>query len=99
MIKLGTYHTLRILRHTDPGIYLEGDETTGDILLPLTAVTSPAPKRRVRRSDSRLDTMVPQAMSMEITPAKDRGAPSSRRISGQAEPSSESGRPRLMKAR
>lgn len=39
MIKLGTYHTLRILRHTDPGIYLEGDETTGDILLPKRYVT------------------------------------------------------------
>ena len=39
MIQLGNYNTLRILRHTDPGIYLEGDETTGDILLPKRYVT------------------------------------------------------------
>ena len=39
MIKLGDYNTLKILRHTDPGIYLEGDETTGDILLPKRYVT------------------------------------------------------------
>ena len=40
MIQLGNYNTLRILRHTDPGIYLEGDETTGDILLPKRYVTN-----------------------------------------------------------
>ena len=40
MIKLGDYNTLKILRHTDPGIYLEGDETTGDILLPKRYVTN-----------------------------------------------------------
>jgi predicted RNA-binding protein (virulence factor B family) len=39
MIELGNYNTLRILRHTDPGIYLEGDDTTGDILLPKRYVT------------------------------------------------------------
>ena len=39
MIQLGNYNTLRILRHTDPGIYLEGDDTTGDILLPKRYVT------------------------------------------------------------
>ena len=40
MIQLGNYNTLRILRHTDPGIYLEGDEKTGDILLPKRYVTN-----------------------------------------------------------
>ena len=39
MIKLGDYNTVKVLRHTDPGIYLEGDETTGDILLPKRYVT------------------------------------------------------------
>ena len=39
MIKLGDYNTLTILRHTEPGIYLEGDEKTGDILLPQRYVT------------------------------------------------------------
>ncbi|MCR4959786.1 MAG: GntR family transcriptional regulator [Prevotella sp.] len=39
MIELGNYNILRILRHTDPGIYLEGDDTTGDILLPKRYVT------------------------------------------------------------
>ena len=43
----------------------------------LTAVTSAVPKRRVMRSDSRLETMVPPAMIMEITPAKDSSAPDS----------------------
>ena len=39
MIKLGDYNTLTILRKTDPGIYLQGDENTGDILLPNRFVT------------------------------------------------------------
>ena len=39
MIRLGTFNTLTILRRTDPGIYLEGDEKTGDILLPQRFVT------------------------------------------------------------
>ena len=41
----------------------------------LTAVTRAAPKRRVMRSDSRLDTIVPAAMIIETTPAKDSSAP------------------------
>lgn len=39
MILLGNYNTLTILRRTDPGIYLQGDEQTGDILLPQRFVT------------------------------------------------------------
>ncbi|MCR4603529.1 MAG: GntR family transcriptional regulator [Prevotella sp.] len=39
MIRLGDYNTLKILRRTEPGIYLEGDEKTGDILLPQRYVT------------------------------------------------------------
>jgi len=34
MIQIGQYNTLRVLRHVDFGAYLEGDEDTGDILLP-----------------------------------------------------------------
>ena len=34
MITLGNYATLTVLRQADHGLYLEGDELTGDILLP-----------------------------------------------------------------
>ena len=34
MIKLGDYNTLKVARRADQGIYLEGDEKSGDILLP-----------------------------------------------------------------
>jgi len=34
MITLGNYTTLTVVRKADHGIYLEGDERTGDILLP-----------------------------------------------------------------
>lgn len=43
--------------------------------------------------------MVPTAMIIESTPAKDTGTPKGPYIEGQAAPSSESGRPRLMNAR
>ena len=65
----------------------------------LTAVTTPEPKRRVSRSLSRLETMVPTAMIMETPPAKESGTPNSPYTVGQAEPSSESGSPRLIKDR
>ena len=39
MIKLGDYNTLTVLRRTEPGIYLSGDERTCDILLPQRYVT------------------------------------------------------------
>ena len=39
MVVLGNYNTLKVLRLTDPGIFLEGDERTGDILLPRRFVT------------------------------------------------------------
>lgn len=38
MIELGNYNTLRILRRTDPGIYLDGGDI-GDILLPNRYIT------------------------------------------------------------
>ena len=34
MIKLGDYNTLKVLRRAEQGLYLEGDERSGDILLP-----------------------------------------------------------------
>lgn len=34
MIKLGDYNTLKVIRRADQGFYLEGDEMSGDILLP-----------------------------------------------------------------
>lgn len=40
MIKLGDYNTLKIDHVADHGLYLAGDETTGDILLPQRYVTS-----------------------------------------------------------
>ena len=39
MIALGKYNTLRIDHRADQGLYLAGDETTGDILLPNRYVT------------------------------------------------------------
>ena len=39
MITLGDYNTLTILRRTEHGLYLSGDEKSGDILLPQRFVT------------------------------------------------------------
>ena len=39
MINLGSFNTLRIIRRAEQGLYLEGDEQTGDILLPNRYVT------------------------------------------------------------
>lgn len=39
MLKLGDYQTLKIVRRADHGLYLEGDEKSGDILLPQRYVT------------------------------------------------------------
>ena len=43
----------------------------------LTAVTAPAPNRRLTRSEARLETMVPLAMIMVMIPAKATGTPRS----------------------
>ena len=40
MIELGKYNTLRIDHSADHGLYLAGDETTGDILMPKRYVTN-----------------------------------------------------------
>ena len=64
----------------------------------LTTVTRAVPNRAISRVLSRLETTVPQETIMEITPAKDKGAPKSMCMTGQAEPSRESGSPKLIKA-
>ena len=69
------------------------------VMATLAAVTTPVPKRRVSRSLCRLETIVPAAMIMEITPAQLTGTSSCWYITGQAAPSRPSGNPRLMKAR
>ena len=47
----------------------EKPNSAAAVMATLTAVTRPAPKRPVSRSDSRLDTMVPTEITVEITPA------------------------------
>ena len=61
-------------------------------------MTLPAPNRKVIRSDSNADTMVPAEMVMEMPPSQETGAFKSVPIVGQAAPSTASGKPRLMKA-
>ena len=65
----------------------------------LTTVTMRVPSRCVRRSESRLERIVPPEITMDTMPMKDTDTPSSACMTGQPEPSSESGSPRLMKAR
>ena len=54
---------------------------------------------RVRRSLWRLETMVPTATIMEITPAQETGTPNWTYMDGHAAPRRASGRPRLIKER
>lgn len=61
--------------------------------------TIPVPKRRSRRPLFRLETIVLAETVMDRKPAAESGASNSGRITGQAEPRMESGKPRLMKAR
>ena len=63
----------------------------------LTAVTGPAPNRFVSLSLIRLETIVPSPMVIDMMLAKLSGELNSTRITGHAEPSSESGSPRLIK--
>ncbi|MNR54998.1 hypothetical protein D3C85_1752890 [compost metagenome] len=48
---------------------------------------------------ARLDTIVPPATTIDKIPADPKEAPISGHITGQAEPSNESGSPRLINAR
>ena len=77
----------------------EKPKSAAAVIATLAAVTAPVPNRRVSLSLCRLETIVPSAMIMEMMPAYESGTPNSVFIVGQAEPSRESGRPRLIKAR
>ena len=65
----------------------------------LTTVTAAVPNLWMRRSASRLETMVPPEMIMVTMPMYETGTLSSRWMTGQPEPKRESGSPRLMNAR
>lgn len=65
----------------------------------LKVVTRSVPSLRVNRSLCRLETMVPVAMIMEMMPAWEMGTSKAGYMTGQAEPSKASGRPRLIKER
>ena len=65
----------------------------------LTSVTPRVPNFFVSRSDISPEIIVPPEIIMETKPMYESGTPKSTRMVGHAEPSSESGRPKLMKAR
>lgn len=54
---------------------------------------------RVKRSDIRLEHMVPPDIIMDTMPILEMGTPNIWRMAGQAAPNRESGRPRLINAR
>ncbi len=62
----------------------------------LIAVSAPLLNLRVNLSDIRLEKIVPPEMIMEIIPAYESGTFISCCMIGQAEPSSESGNPKLI---
>ena len=78
---------------------MEKPNSAAAVMPTLMAVTLPAPSARVNRSLFRLETMVPKEMIMDRMPAWDTGTPSNGYMDGHADPSRESGRPRLMNAR
>lgn len=65
----------------------------------LTAVTIPAPYFLVTLSESRMETIVPEQIIIDIIPAHERGTAKSADMTGHADPSRESGKPRLIKER
>ena len=65
----------------------------------LVMVTVLVPKRLVRRSDISPEIIVPPEIIMETNPMYEIGTLKAACIVGHAEPSSESGSPRLIKAR
>jgi hypothetical protein len=76
----------------------EKPNSASAVIPTLIAVTGPVPSFLVRRSDMRLEKIVPPAIIMETIPANDRGTLNAVLITGQAEPNNESGKPRLIKA-
>lgn len=63
----------------------------------LTSVTRPVPKRFIILSLKTLEITVPPAAIIEITPANESGTFNVSYMTGHAEPSRESGSPRLIK--
>lgn len=86
-------HSISIFRET------ENPKSAAAVRSTLTDVTNPAPSFFVILSERRLDTIVPPEIIIVIIPAYDTGSESSARITGHADPRSESGSPRLMNAR
>ena len=67
------------------------------VIATLIAVVFAAPSLLVILSLAKLETIVPKAIMADTIPAKERGTSKSTNIDGQAEPSIESGKPRLIK--
>ena len=67
------------------------------VIVTLIAVTKPVPNFLVNLSLKRLDITVQAQIIIDIMPAKDSGTSNCARITGQAAPSSESGKPKLIK--
>ena len=65
----------------------------------LTAVTTPVPNFRTRRSLARLEMTVQTVIVKETSPAEATDAPSEEYMLGHAAPKRESGSPRLTNAR
>ena len=78
---------------------MEKPKSAAAVSSTLMAVTLPVPSLRVSASLISAETTVPTAIIMDITPAYETGTPNCTYMLGQAEPSSASGRPRLMNAR
>ena len=88
---------MRNRNHTD-GANANPNKATA-VIATLTAVTFPVLNLFMILLENRLDMIVPRLIVIAIQPAVGTGAPSSALIAGQALPRSESGRPRLIKAR
>lgn len=80
-------------------VLIENKNNAAAVVVTLTAVTKPVPNFFVNLSLKRLETTVPRHIIIDIIPAYDSGASKSIRITGHAEPSNESGKPKLIKLR
>lgn len=76
---------------------IEKRKSATAVIVTLVAVTNAVPNFLVSLSLSKLEIIVPAHIITEIMPANDSGASNSMRITGQAEPSNESGNPKLIK--
>ncbi|GIP14738.1 hypothetical protein J40TS1_03800 [Paenibacillus montaniterrae] len=65
----------------------------------LSSVILPVPKRWIKEPLTKLETIVPPAIIIEISPAEPIDAPISGHMTGHADPSKESGSPKLINAK